>query len=688
MAEKPSFDSDKLKTLKNELKMALVLNHEELEPVLNESLQRYVGKYVSAYSRDWDIVLNDVYPIIQAQLPAIFYRNPRAFLKPRQKTFIAKRRNPISGQMEEVQLDSVKSANTQEAILNYCLGEMKFKQEVRKVLLDALIYPYGILWHGYKGDFGMTEEQAISIKNEKVFVRRIAPLRFIHDPNVGTSTIDEAKWIGRVIDIPIADFFEDDKLYIRKDLMKGYRGYGQMVGTKSREALIAQGVTDYLKLTSSQRSLIDFTTEDFKNTNLAKFIRVFEIYMRPSKKEAREGKRGNILLISQEQDEPHRVSPWTIKAEGFPIQILEFNELPDNMFGLSDISTYKDICDQKNAIINLQLRNAHENSKVWVGLSKEGANEEDIEKVQRGDQTIVTFESGDPRQRMYVASPGGSASSELYLIDGRLQKNLEDKSGVTDLRRGFLQSGEESAASVKIRAAGGSARPAYRQDLMADFLKASLLYINQLNKQFMTYEDAVRIMGSMDIEWSEKPTKDELQADVDVEIDVISMLPENPEKEMQELQMILTLMVQALSDPNVKQKITEEGKTVNLSPIIEQMLMRLKLRDPDIFRNIRPEESQGFVSVAEIREAKQNVAVALASPPGSPVPFPPKPENDHVAKLEIYTAIQQLLKQAGQVSDTLDQLIQIHMALLQQIQEKESTPGQSVHLPKPSVAKV
>jgi hypothetical protein len=37
--------------------------------------------------------------------------------------------------------------------------------------------------------------------------------------------------------------------------------------------------------------------------------------------------------------------------------------------------------------------------------------------------------------------------------------SLEDKSGVTDLKRGFLQSGEESATSVKIRNAGGGARP-------------------------------------------------------------------------------------------------------------------------------------------------------------------------------------------------------------------------------------
>lgn len=681
------FDKDKLKTLINELKMALVLNNEELEPVMNECLQRYVGKYVSAYSRDWDIVLNEVYPIVQNNLPAIFFRNPRAFLKPKNKTFIAKRRNPITGQMEEVILDSQKSANTQESILNYGLLEMKYKQEVRKVLMDALIFPHGVLWHGYKGDFGMTEEQSIFIKNEKVFVRRIAPLRFVKDPNVGMSNIEEAKWVGRIIDVPLADFYEDDKLNIDKELVKGYRAYGTSVGTKSRDALIAQGVTDYLRLNNAQRSLLDFSAEDFKTSNLAKFVRLYEIYHRPSKKELRSGEKGWILLISQEQDKPHRVNPWNIKAEGFPARVLQFNELPDNMFGLSDVDTYKAIVDQKNAIINLQLRNAHENCKVWVGVSKEGANEEDIEHIVRGEQSIVVFEGGNPRDKMFVQPGGTGASSELYLIDQRIQKNLEDKSGVSDLKRGFLQSGEESATSVKIRAAGGGARPAYRQDIMADFLKESFLYINQLNKQFMPYTEAVRIVGSLDIEWSDKPTKEEVQADVDVDIDVISMLPENPDKELQELNTILAMMVGALQDPNIKEKLLQEGKTVNLSPIIEQILLRLRIRDPDVFRNIKPEESQGYVSVEQIRQAKQNVQSALTQPPGSPVPFPPNQNDDHVAKLEVYTTIKALLDQAGQVSETLEQLIQIHMAILQQIEEKEATSG-PVKIKKPMIKPV
>ena len=680
----------RLLALRNEIKMAEAINKRELEPILIDSLQRYIGTYLSQIGLDWDIVLNELYPIIQNELPSIFFRNPRAFLKPRQKTFIMKKRDPITGKMVEVEADSCKSAKTQEALLNYDISQIKYKPQVRKVLLDALLFPFGILWHGYKGDFGMTEEQSFDIKNDKNFVRRINPMRFIYDPACPISELDEAQWVGRSFDVPLRDIVEDDKLDVSKELVKGFVGYGQVIAPRlsntppSRLQVSEQG-KDKISLSTLNPTLISFTTDDYKKSKDSHYVKVYEIFLRPTKKEKRDGSNGTILLLTDEQEKPLRESDWTIKAEGFPSKILEFNQLNDNKFGLADPETFGNCIDQKNAIINLQLRNAQENSKVWVGISKMGADEEDIEKVTKGQQTIILFEDGKPSERMYVASAGGSASSELYLIDQRIQKNLEDKSGITDLKRGFLQSGEESAASVKIRAAGGGARPAYRQDVMSDFLKESMLYLNQLNKQFMSIKDAVRIVGSLDIEWSDKPTKEEIQADIDVEIDVISMLPENPEQELKELNTALMMMIQGVTTPQIAQKFQQEGKTMNLSPLVEQMLLRLKIKDPDVFRNIKPEESMGFVSVQQLQQAQQNVQAAVS---GQQVPFPPQVNDDHKTKIEVYTAIQQLLQKMGQVSDTLNQLIQIHTQLLQQLQEKQANPDMKVNLSKPSVQMV
>ena len=141
------FTKDELFDLRNQIIMAEKINTEEIQPAMQESMERYMGKHVPKYGYNWDIILNEIYPIVQTNLPAIFFRNPKAYLKPRQKTFIAKVFDPTVGRKVETELDSQKSANTQEAILNYTLEKIKYKNETRKVLLDALLFPHGVLWH-------------------------------------------------------------------------------------------------------------------------------------------------------------------------------------------------------------------------------------------------------------------------------------------------------------------------------------------------------------------------------------------------------------------------------------------------------------------------------------------------------------------------------------------------------------
>ena len=674
MAEATYKDSE-LFRLREEITMSEKLLENSLKPIIHKNLERYTGSYIPSQETDWDVLINEFYPIVQYYMPSIFFRNPRAFLKPRSKTFIAKRRNPLTLEMEEIELDSQKSARTQEHLVNYLLSEMKYKREVRRVLFDALTAPYGVLWHGYKGEFGMTQERSFTIRKQAIFVKRLSPLRFNFDPAVTIANLDEARWVGRSFDIPLQDLIEDDTLDLDKKLLKGKVGYGQRVQE------LAKNGTD--KHTPSQSQVLaDFASKDFKSSPYSRFVTVHEIFHRPTPKESRDGQKGKVFLICEEQKKPLRVSKWPYKAEGWPIELLQFNEVVDMPLGLDDFKTYEDVADQGNIISNQQIRNARQLNKVWVAVSKENlSSEHDQEKIKRGENMVLLFDAESVSGKIAVASAAGGASSELYLLDQRIDLKRDKISGVTDLKTGIPpKSGEESATSVNIRNSGGSARPAYRQDVMSDFLKASIHKINQYNKQFMTIEEVVRIVGSLDIEWSDKPSQEEIQADVDVEIDVISMLPENPEQELKEMNTALTIAIQALTEPTgqIKQKLAQEGYTMELAPLIEQILMRLKIRNPDVFRRIKPEESQGFVSVAEVRNAKANVEAALQ---GAEPPIPPAEGQDHVAHLEIYTSILQLIGESAPQSvavQILSQLTQIHQALLQQATEKQATVGTKV----------
>lgn len=678
-----SIPKDVYTRIRQEVILAEKLNQNELEPIVRENLNRYCSRHApeDASVQDYDLILNEIYPIVQRELPAIFFRNPRVFLKPRNKTFIAKRRNPLSGVMEEKELDSSKSAKTQEAILNYKLEAIRYKKETQKVLLDALLFPHGILWHGYKGNFGMTDEKSLWIEDEDIFVQRLNPLKFLKDPSTPMSRLDEASWIGRSFEIRLDDLRDDDTLDVDKKQIKGDLGYGQV--TEDANKKINNGGQDRIQVGRTLKPLSEYLEKDYKNSSISRWVTCYEILIRATAKERRQGKKGWILVYTKEQDKPLRENEWQYKAKGWPAHPLQFNPLNDNMFGVSDCEIWAGIADQKNQMINLLMRNVKENSRVIIGVDKTKlSNEEDMDKVRQGDQSIIPF-NGDPSATLKILSPSGLAINDVLAGIQQTQKNLEDKSGITELGMGRLQSGEESATSVEIRSQNMSARPAYRQDIMSDFISDSVHYLNQLIKQYYPVDKAVRIVGSLDVEWSDDPSKEEIQAETDVEIDVLSMLPENPDKEIQEMQTILNLMYQALTTPQIMQKIQEEGMTMNVSPIIDQLLVRLRVKDPDVFRKLKPEESQGFASVSELRMAGQNVKAALA---GQPPPSPAQPFQDHGARIEMYTEFMQLLQELGDTPALriLQQLMQTQQAMAQEEQDKKPNVGEKVpKIPKP-----
>ena len=99
-----------------------------------------------------------------------------------------------------------------------------------------------------------------------IFVKRICPTRFLKDPTkVNCSNIDEAIFVGRKFQMLLSDLIDDDKLNVDNKLIKGYKGYGDKVGTASLNAAGITGVQsiqtgggDTTPLLGMKKNLLDF----------------------------------------------------------------------------------------------------------------------------------------------------------------------------------------------------------------------------------------------------------------------------------------------------------------------------------------------------------------------------------------------------------------------------------------------
>ncbi len=71
--KKQKISQDVVDDILDEIAMAEAINEHELKPILEESISRYMGRHTPSIGGAWDIILNEVYPIIQNTLPSIFF---------------------------------------------------------------------------------------------------------------------------------------------------------------------------------------------------------------------------------------------------------------------------------------------------------------------------------------------------------------------------------------------------------------------------------------------------------------------------------------------------------------------------------------------------------------------------------------------------------------------------------------
>ena len=159
----------------DEINLCEKLIDTELRPKMDEAMKRYIGEYIPQNADDWDVLINEIYANVQLNLPSTFFQTPRVYCRAKNKNYIAKELDPVTGRKIPVLKDSQKSSVTQEAVMNYLIQENNYKDEVRKVNLDAHLFPYGASWKGYYGDFGIGDDGTIDFGKKKLFYSLCLP---------------------------------------------------------------------------------------------------------------------------------------------------------------------------------------------------------------------------------------------------------------------------------------------------------------------------------------------------------------------------------------------------------------------------------------------------------------------------------------------------------------------------------
>lgn len=439
------------------------------------------------------IVINYCYAILKAILPQIYFQDAYLFL------------DAGDG---ETSSDSLMAA---EAVLNHFWYKMKVKRQKKKVALDALMYGFGLEKIGYNTDTTKIKLESGAdytemIKAEYPFIRRTSPLDIVFDTDV--NSIDDIKWLA-VNYFPRID-----------DAQKNYKNIDGITG-------------DYYNISSS------FVNEKKYSTSIQNDIKRLSIW------EIQDLVSGKILTVANSVDKFLKDIDNPYKLDGFNYKFLYLNEVPDEIYPLSDLEQIKDIVLELDKT-ETQLLN-HRSRAIRKIVSEMGiwATDDDREKFFNSQdmQNTEVHPGALDKIKVFDAS---TIDAQLYNIQTELKDNLYKIAATAENQLSSDSTTQKTATEIMKIDASSQIRNSDRVDCMTNFVIDTAESLLKVLQQFMSKKVSVKYADG----WKEF-TKEDIKGNFNVRINVGDILKPNTDADRARMSKVLAETIKAVDENNL-----------------------------------------------------------------------------------------------------------------------------------------
>lgn len=418
-------------------------------------------------------------------VPLTYFRDPFIFFKSKNDKFVS-------------------FAETLETAVNAMWGQLKLKQQFKRVIGSALIMPPGWIKVGYTAKIGqdvakieqtkqkslikslknaitgvfkeqkedkLPEEQGVLnsyIKEESVFATWI-PSWNILLPD-GYHLISNAPYIIEWEDVPVVDFKANPQYKNKEDI----RGTREM-NTGGKDG----GGETLRKVTFDEMS-------GASDKNDFEVIRLFHIWDR------REQKRATISMRS---DLPHFEGDWPYDMDGFPYKELIFEE---NLPSLDKSNPYPtniikpilpQIIEQSNA--RTQMAKWRKRSSAIIVAQRGMLTEDDMNQLEESEALQIVYVSNKDGIMMTQTPP---LPNGVFEVDGLIKQDLQQATNMGQMMFAPPK-GTRTATQAKIGEGGLQLKISAKQDSVEDLTVVVARSLAQLMWQFYDKEAIVELIG-------------------------------------------------------------------------------------------------------------------------------------------------------------------------------------------------
>lgn len=481
-----------LKRYRNKLEHSRRWRKEEkYDDLWQRMIDLYRGKHHRTDIKEDQLLVNMAFSTINIVAPSVSVNHPKITVNARR---------PEDGD----------KAVVTEAIVNYWWRHYDCQKEFRRAVKDALIMGHGWIKTGYRyveeekavdNDFDSYDELVevrdenvaesnLIVKEDRPFVERVSPFDVFVDPDA--TSMEDARWVAQRIRRPLED--------VKKD--KRYNSTAR--GEASPSHYSKWGQDDF----RPRRS------QDPQDS----YVEVWEWY---------DIDRNTVSVFCDGSDK-FLVAPKEIPfAFGQPFVMIRNYDVPETFYPMGELEAIEPLQQELNQTRTQMMNHRKRFSRKW--LYKETAFDTDGRQALESDEdnVMVPVITDDNLGNVITPMPAVINPPEFYNQSDLISMDMNRVSGVTEYQQGAMPEIRRTATEAAIVQDASNARASDKLAIIERAIGECARRLVMLAQQFMTGEQAIRVVGSEAQPLWLTFDRDYIQGEFDYEVEGGSTAPMN-----------------------------------------------------------------------------------------------------------------------------------------------------------------
>ena len=483
MARKSNFD--RLTSYRKKLETSKRWRKEEgFDQIWKRMSDLYRGRHYEYYSDADRLLVNICFSTVNVIVPSVSVNYPKITVN-------------------AVKPEQAAEAVIAEAVVNYWWRHQNIKDEFKNAVKDMVIFGHGWMKVGYRyveEEVVPDEDDSENVPDNQVtpqtivledapFAERVSCYDVFVDPDA-TSPKD-MRWIAQRIRRPLAEV-RSDKRYNKS----------------ARESVATMAVSRYSD-DPSVRKIRD------KEEGYAEIWEFYDI-------------KNRTMSVFAEGGDNFLVKPMAMPyAFGHPFVMLRDYDVPDQFYPLGELEAIEPLQKELNETRTQMMNHRKRFSRKW--LYKETAFDTDGRQALESDEdnVMVPVITDDNLGNVISPMPAVINPPEFYNQSDLISSDMNRVSGVSEYQQGAMPEIRRTATEAAIVQDASNARASDKLAIIERSIGECARRLVMLAQQFMTGEQAIRIVGSEAQPLWLTFDRDYIQGEFDYEVEGGSTAPMN-----------------------------------------------------------------------------------------------------------------------------------------------------------------